>query len=267
LYLLFLVCALAVFAPGAAFFPHVSGRAVGTLRAATTVVFLVAAVTAYQFPRWKTYWLVFFACFTAALSLFMATQLGHYGLDIFSLAKETPAGTAVAKLSEAVIVLFFVLLLAVAARSDLASVYLARGDLKRGLAIGLAAFTALLVVGVVRALAGNVDAGRLLSWTPWVLVFVLAKGFVEELLYRGLFLKRLEPLFGAWPSNVLMALVFAATYPTAGLASNVFVFAWIVFVLGLTWGYIMQKTDNIVGSWLFHAGAEVSVAVGLMASL
>jgi membrane protease YdiL (CAAX protease family) len=245
----------------------VSGRAAGTIRAVTAIVFLAAAVAAFQFPRWKTYWLVLFACFTAALSLLMATQFGHYGLEIFSLAPATPAGIAVGKLSETVIVLFFVLILAVAARSDLASVYLARGDLRRGFTVGLAAFAVLLAAGVVRALVGGVGPGRLVAWAPWILVWVLAKAFVEELLYRGLFLKRLEPILGARPANALTALVFAGTYTASGFASNAPVFAAIAFVLGLVWGHIIQKTDNLWGTWLFHAGAEVAIAVGVMGSL
>jgi membrane protease YdiL (CAAX protease family) len=267
LFLLFFLCALAVFTLAMTFSPHMSQRTEGTVRVTTTVVFLVAAVTAYQFPSWKPCWLVFFACFAASFSLLMAWRLSDYGLNIFSLTTRTPAGIAVAKLSEAIIVVFFIVVLAVAARSDLASIYLQRGNLKRGLTIGLVAFAALSVVGVVQALGHRVGVGRLFSWVPWILIFVLATGFMEELLFRGIFLKRLEPVIGAWPANGLTALVFALAHAKVTYAPNVLVFMGITFVLGLVWGYIMQKTDSLIGSWLFHAGADVLIIIGIFVSL
>ena len=267
LFSLFLLSGLAVFAVSMTFSSLVSERTEGTVRVTTCVVFLAAAVTACHFPRWKPYWLVFFACFTAALSLLMAWAFSDYGLRIFSLTTRTPAGIAVAKLSESVLVGFFVLLLMVAARSDRASVYLQLGDLKRGLAIGLSAFSVCSIIGVVQALHHHVGVGRLLTWVPWILIFVLANGFMEELLFRGIFLKRLEPLVGALTANVLTALTFALAHARVAYAKDVLAFVGITFVLGLVWGYIIQKTDSLIGSWLFHAGADVLIIVGIFASL
>ena len=267
LFLVFLVCLLAVFTVAMVFFERWSDRAAGTTRVVVTVVFLAAAVTAYQFPRFKEYWLVFFACFTASFSLLMAGQFGEYGPRILYLAAGTPRGIAVARLSEAVIVLFFVLLFTVAARTDLASIYLRRGELRRGLAIGGVAFAILLVVGVVQAAMQDVGVLRLLSWAPWILVFALANGFMEELLFRGLFLRRLEPLVGIVGANVLTARVFAVAHMRAGYVSNVFVFAGVAFVLGLVWGYVMQKTDSLWGAALFHAGADVLIVVKMFGAL
>jgi len=38
---------------------------------------------------------------------------------------------------------------------------------------------------------------RILPWTPWVLVVVPAKAFNEELPFRGLFFRKMEPFLGA----------------------------------------------------------------------
>jgi len=267
LFLVFLVCVLAVFTVAMVFAERWSDRAAGTARVAVTVIFLAAAVTAYQFKRFKEYWLVFFACFTASFSLLMAGQFGEYGLKILYVAAGTPKGIGVAKLSEALIVLFFVLVLTVAARTDLASIYLRRGELRRGLAIGGVAFAILLAVGVAQAVMQDVGVVRLLSWAPWILVFALANGFMEELLFRGLFLKRLEPLVGALGANVLTALVFSVAPMRVGYVSNVVVFAGITFLLGLVWGYVIQKTESLWGAVLFHAGADVVIVIGMFGAL
>jgi uncharacterized protein len=38
------------------------------------------------------------------------------------------------------------------------------------------------------------------------------------------------------------------------------------FSLGLAWGYIMQRTDSILGSALFHAGADIPVFIGIFSN-
>ena len=50
---------------------------------------------------------------------------------------------------------------------------------------------------------------KLLPLWPWILVFVLSNGFMEELLFRGLFLQKLEPFLGKGKSNILTAIIFA----------------------------------------------------------
>jgi membrane protease YdiL (CAAX protease family) len=197
----------------------------------------------------------------------MAEQFGAYGLKVLYLTAGTPKGIAVAKISESLIALFFVLLLTVATRTDLASIYLKRGELRRGLSIGGAAFAILLIVGVALALRQGVGFMRLLSWTPWMFLFALANGFMEELLFRGLFLKRLEPFVGAFGANLLTALAFSVAPMKLGFVSNVAAFMGITFALGLVWGYVMQKTDCLWGAALFHAGADVLIIVGVFGAL
>ena len=267
LFLVFLFCVLVVFTVPLAVSSHWGGRAVGTSRVVVAVLFLAAAVTAYQFKKTKEYWLVFFACFTASFAVLMAWGFSDYGLKMLYIAEGSPKGIAVAKLSEAIIVLFFVLLATILVRSDLASIYLGRGETRRALAIGAVAFAVLFAVGVVQALVQGAGVARFVKWLPWILVFALANGFMEELLFRGLFLRRLEPLVGVGAANVLTALVFSVSPMRIGFVSNIFVFAGITFVLGLVWGYVIQKTDTLWGAALFHAGADVLIIVGVFAAM
>lgn len=267
LFLFYFVCVLSVFALSITLSSAMSRAASTAVRVGLCMVFLVLSIAAFQFRRWKRYWLALFACFTAAFSLLMASWLSDYGLALFSLTTKTPAGIAVAKLSEAAIVVFFILLLQVAIRSDRASIYFEKGRLPRGLTIGLVSFGACAAAGVAQALAQGTDPAHLFSWTPWILVFALANGFMEELLFRGIFLRRLEPLVGAGAANLLTAIVFALAHARVAYAADVLIFLGITFVLGWVWGYIIQKTESLIGSWLFHAGADVLIIIGAFASL
>lgn len=90
---------------------------------------------------------------------------------------------------------------------------------------------------------------------------VMANGLREELLYRGLFLKRYETLLGSSISNLLQAIIFSLSHTVAGTGATVYtpfsaVFVLITFLLSLTWGYVMQRTDGLLGSVLFHAGSD-----------
>jgi membrane protease YdiL (CAAX protease family) len=261
-----LLCGFAVLMFGTAAIPNISARLLAAAQVTVAVFFLTAAVTAYQSRRLKNYWLVLFACFTAAFSLLIATRLGVHGPSALLLGAGTPAGIAIEKLSEALIVLFFVLAFSVAARSDLASIYLERGDLGKGLTIGLVALGSFFVIGVVIALSRHTEVIQLAKWAPWILVYALSRGFVEELLYRGLFLRRLEPLIGANASNVLTAMVFTMAHTKAYLTHavpNVAAAAGLTLALGLFSGWLMQKTESIIGPALFHAGADIMIVIGI----
>jgi membrane protease YdiL (CAAX protease family) len=95
------------------------------------------------------------------------------------------------------------------------------------------------------------------------LIFVLANGTLEELLFRGLFLRKLEPFVGKFLSNLLTALVFTVLHRGAFYTSDEAIFLAVTFPLALVWGYVMQKTDGIWGSILFHAGMDIPIILGI----
>jgi len=43
-------------------------------------------------------------------------------------------------------------------------------------------------------------------------------------------------------------------------------FTVIVFFLGLAFGAIMQKTNSLLGSILFHAGTDIPVILGIFSN-
>ena len=117
------------------------------------------------------------------------------------------------------------------------------------------------------SISEDITYEKLLSLMPIVVAFVLLNGFKEELLNRGIFLKKFEPFLGARPSNILTAFVFAVTHVGVDYTPVLLVFLGITFLLGLAWGYVMQKTDSIIGSALFHGAMDITIILGIFSYL
>jgi membrane protease YdiL (CAAX protease family) len=47
----------------------------------------------------------------------------------------------------------------------------------------------------------------------------------------------------------------------------VIMFMLFLFPLALAWGYLMQKTDSLWGSFIFHAAMDIPVVLGLFSTL
>jgi hypothetical protein len=54
----------------------------------------------------------------------------------------------------------------------------------------------------------NLTWARILPWTPWVLVFVLANASGEELILRGLLIGKMEPFLGKFATNIVTTIPF-----------------------------------------------------------
>ncbi len=176
--------------------------------------------------------------------------------------------------STSIIVSVIVILTRVSGNS-LGSIFLRKGNLKLGLIFGIIGFLffALTAVPAAQYLFQGQKLGldRVIAWLPWILPIVLLNGIREELLYRGLFLNKFEPELGLRASNLLQATIFSLSHSVAGIGLNgytPYVWALVIFTffLGLVWGYIMQRTDSIIGSALFHAGTDIPVFLGIFSN-
>jgi uncharacterized protein len=242
-------------------------------RIVTGVVLLAAAAAAHRTGRIRSWGPILFALFTAlcAISIDYHLLLGMRVARAAGIASDSPAGWAVDKLGSSLTLAAIVLALTFASGGTLASLRIRRGRLALGLGVGLATFavaaaTSFPVAGLFFK-GTNLSLARVLPWTPWILVFVLANAFAEELLFRGLFLGRLEPSLGRFPSNVLVAVPFYFLHYGVPYTSSDLAFMAVLLPLALAWGWLMQKTDSIWGSVLFHAGMDIPVMVGIFSNL
>lgn len=266
LFLLFLMCGLLVFFISMTFSPKIPDNIETICRISLMIVFLAVAIWSHRNELLKKYWPVFFAFFVASFALFLSWQSAGWVLHFLDLTVNTPDGIAVAKLSASLLIVIPIILLTRISGDDLASIYLKKGKLRLGLIIGLASFVLFAALAVLQVIGQDISWEKVIPLTPWILVFVLANGFTEELLFRGLFLRKYEPFLGNKLSNLLTAVVFTLAHIQVTYTPELPIFLMITFLLALAWGYVMQKTDSIWGSALFHAGADMLIIIGIFAN-
>ena len=153
---------------------------------------------------------------------------------------------------------------------SLGSIYIQKGKLKLGLIIGLITFFLAAAGSIPMASLFKVQdlsLTKILSWVPWLLIFVLANAAQEELLFRGLFLRKLEPFLGKFMSNFLIAFVFTGLHLWVSYTADQRIFIAVLFPFALALGYTMQKTDSVWGSILFHAGMDIPIMLGFFSNL
>jgi membrane protease YdiL (CAAX protease family) len=234
-------------------------------------ILLPAVLLARRSLRFQKYTPVLVGLVIMAVAVSLDRIISIYLIDYVGVLDTTPAGWATQKLNEAVIVVFVVIALTLLSGGSLGSIYIQKGNLKLGLSIGLVTF-ALAALGspwMASTLfkGQNLTIVRVLPWVPWLLIFVLANAAQEELLFRGLFLRKLQPFFGKFLSNLLIVFVFTMLHQGANYTSSDLGFLAVLFPLALAWGYVMQKTDSIWASILFHAGMDIPVILGIFSNL
>lgn len=258
----FLFCGLTVFLIGMTFSPLFAYPMRLVSKILVAVTFLMITFFLYKTVRFYKYWRVCFSFFIAAAAILCVSVLGDRAIQLFHLNMKTAHGIAWAKCLESVIIVVAILLFKVQGR-DFASVYLQKGNLKKGLLIGVSIFACFSILAVFKMTGQAIALEKVVPLIPWILIFVLANGTMEELLFRGLFLKKFQPFLGAKLSNILTAIIFAIAHMQVKYTSDVPIFVIIVFILGLGLGHSMQKTDSLIAPALFHAGADMCFIIDI----
>jgi membrane protease YdiL (CAAX protease family) len=181
------------------------------------------------------------------------------------LKGDTSKGFALSKLSDSLIISGVLILSFIISGYKLKSIYLTRGRLVPGLIIGILVFIVFGYLAINNPQA-KMEPGFLRNNYLWILVFVFANSFMEELLFRGIFLEKLNRYFKPVWSIVLTSICFAAPHLTVNYSPNVLFFSGIVFVLGMMCGYSMHYTRSIIAPMLIHAGADLMIIVPVFAA-
>jgi uncharacterized protein len=174
---------------------------------------------------------------------------------------------AVAKLLQASLIVVGILVVAKICGESSASLYIRRGRLVLGLGVGVTTAAVLLVLSLLQPAVRALGAARLMSFATWILLFVASNAFMEELLFRGLFLGRYESLIGRWPAILSTGLVFTLAHMQVKYAPELLFFLLVTFGFSIAWAWLMLKTEGLWGSFLFHAGADLLIIVPILSSL
>jgi membrane protease YdiL (CAAX protease family) len=231
------------------------------VQAAVVAGFLVSAIVIHRSARLYGYWRLTFAFFVAALAVVLSDFTGNWALRVSSQSLDTARGLTVLKLAEDATIVGTIILFVFVTRDDRRELFLTRGRLGLGLAIGLSGLLVLTIVGVSPVASRIDDPGRLRELLLVYGLISLADGLMEELLFRGLFLKRLARFVGEDWANVVTALVF--TFAHQLLFETPSILPWVFFV-GFLFGWIMQKTESVLASVLLHAGVDMVIIESFM---
>jgi membrane protease YdiL (CAAX protease family) len=272
-FVLFLACGLLVFLVFSNYYPFYEGvkDVIGRMVAGGT--FLALALLARRSERFRQYWLVPFAYFTAlaAISVDYYLGLSKWILPALNISSESPAGWSIDKLESSLLSVAVILVINRLFANRLDSLYWQRGRLWLGLGVGLATFAAMLAIVIPFAELSfkgqNLSWARILGWMPWLFLFVLANALNEEVLFRGLFLGKLQPFVGAFAANLVMAIPFTLMHAGTDYATSTLIFVAVTLPFALAWGWLMQKTQSLWGSVLFHAAMDIPIVVGIFSNI
>ena len=210
--------------------------------------------------NWKHLSLAFLA---ASSGFLFAWLLSDPLQNAVGVKPDTVPGIALCKLIESILIVVPVLLVARAGGMTPSDLYLQKGKSKPWLVTGLTAFVVFTALFLLRTFGQGLTGSQLLVLAPWTLIFIFANSFMEELHFRGLLLRPFGELLGPHASNLCIALFFTLVHAPVQYTPDIALFLSIVFVLAITWGYLIQKTEALWGSVLFHAGADLMIVVGI----
>jgi membrane protease YdiL (CAAX protease family) len=191
--------------------------------------------------------------------------VSFFTTEFWHLKTDTSQGFALIKLSDSFIISIVLICSFIFAGYKLKSIYLAKGRLLPGLLTGLLVFIILGYLAINNPEA-KMGPGFLRKNSLWILIFVFANSFMEELIFRAIFLEKLNCFFKPVWSILLTSICFAVPHLTVNYSPNVLFFSGIVFVLGMMCGYAMQYTRSIIAPILIHAGADLMIIIPVFAA-
>jgi membrane protease YdiL (CAAX protease family) len=86
-----------------------------------------------------------------------------------------------------------------------------------------------------------------------ILILFFATGLLEELIFRGLLQKKLTELLGVWQGILFISILFAILHIGNLSLPDVA----LVFCIGLLYGFVVQKTQTIIGVTVSHTLVNV----------
>ncbi|MCP4212877.1 MAG: CPBP family intramembrane metalloprotease [Halieaceae bacterium] len=267
LFTIFFACGILVFPLAANYYSLFPTNASTLYKAALPVLFLGVSLLLRRSQRLHDYRRIAYAFFVASTANFLVWQFGTWLFRLVDIPTEPLAELLLNKLSEATVIIATILVLTRLAGWKLEDLYLRRGNSRLGLLLAFG--FSIPVVAMFVAIGGlGLGWGLVLSAAPAILAYSLLNGFMEELWFRGLFLREYRRLLGVGTAILLTALLFTIMHfgmTYASGAERMQLLAAILY-LGLATAYIILKTKSLWGAVLLHAIADVVLLLGFFAA-
>lgn len=256
-----LIIVLAVFILNMTF----AGKISGTILMAIRIVLIGLFFTTWKLFNRKKQTHAKNLAFTLMVVSLAFFFVSFFTTDLWNLNLESAKGIALAKLSDS----FFICLVLISSfligGYKLKDIYLTKGKFSLGLIIGFFIFILMGYLAINNP-EQPIESGFLSKNILWILLFIFSNAFMEELLFRGIFLKQLNCFLKPVWTIILTAIVFAAAHLQVTYTPDVLFFTGIVLILGLIWGFLMHYTKSIIASMLFHAGADLMIIIPIYSS-
>lgn len=234
--------------------------------AALVAAFGLLALVFRRQPTLSHFTPPFYALFVAAMAN-LGLVIGP--LNGFLKAGEPFEAMAQDKIAQFLVVVPIIVFLSWLAWRNHGYIYLQRGQPRRWLPFGLASLAVCAVVMVWMLLSSGMSGRALQSAAPWIAVFVAANAVMEELWFRGVFLRSYETAIG-WPGTVAVtALAFGVSHINVTYFDSAtgIMFGLGVIFLGVVMVWAMRWADSLWGSVLFHMGMDLLIILPIVESL
>ena len=256
-----LIIVLAEFLLNMTFAPKISWTAMIIVRIALFVLFFMVWRVLSK-KKESTAKNIAFTLMVVNLAFFIVS---FFTANLWGLNLESAKGIALAKLSDSFIISIVLIISFIIGGFQLKDIYLTKGKLALGLMIGIVSF---IIMGYLAIISTKHPLGTefLSKNLVWIFLFVISNGFMEELLFRGIFLKQLNNILKPVWTIALTSIVFALAHLQVNYTPDILFFTGILLILGMIWGFLMYYTQSIIASMLFHAGADLMIIMPVLYS-
>ena len=257
---------LAVFVFGSPYYSIFPTNGNKTYYLLITIFFLIASILLKKNQTLSKYGAATYSFFSASLALlFLSTGV----LNLHDPAMSPLLNLALDKFSQFLHVVPILVGSVLLAGCNLKSIFIRRGRLKQGLIFGLFSLASFAAISFLMGVQSSGFFTSFWDAIPLVFLFIFSNAIMEELWFRGIFLKNYEAIIGRKAAINVTALVFGASHINATYAfpGGGVVFGLVVFGLGLVGAHAMLKDDSLIGPVLFHAGYDLLVIVPALNSI
>jgi membrane protease YdiL (CAAX protease family) len=207
------------------------------------------------------------ALFVAATAM-LVLVIGPFNW-LVTLSDESYRHALQDKLAQFLAIVPVILLFTWLARRPWGWIYLQMGRPRRWLTLGLSTLVVGATVIAAVAIASGRTASAVLEAAPWIVAFAALNAVMEELWFRGIFLRAYTAEMGAGLAILVTAIIFGAahvgaTYVSAG---EQLVFASLVVGLGVVLAVAMRWGDSLWGAVLVHITLDLVVVFELVDSV
>jgi len=216
------------------------------------------------FPSQKTVFLAFFLVSLGWVLDFYVTPIIK---GWFSLSTTDLSGIAFTMVISMIMVCTPVILGWLISGRKLTALFIQGSTKMWGILVGILGLILFGGLGVLQSLGQGLATESIGIAILFALVFSLANGFREELVYRAAFLEGFQANIGIIATITVTTLVFAVAHVDVSyMPPSQIIFAVVLLIIGVVGSLIMLKTRSLIGAVLFHSGADVLLIMGLLTS-